>query len=61
MEAEDRIPADVLAGLRERGHEVDATDGWINGKVMGIEIDAAHGGIAGAASPRHQIAYAMGW
>ncbi|MCJ7739187.1 MAG: gamma-glutamyltransferase, partial [Anaerolineae bacterium] len=59
--AEGRIPSEVLSELEGRGHEVIAEDGWSYGRVAGIAIDCDRGVIKGAASPRKQIAYAMGW
>ena len=59
--AESRIPAGTLDELRRRGHEIEAVDGWANGKVMGIRYHAESGMIAGAASAKNNIGYAMGW
>ena len=61
IEAEDRIAPDVLAELAWRGHRVQLVDGWVNGKCMGVLRDVESGVMMGGASPRHQIAYAMGW
>ena len=61
IEAEDRIAPDVLAELAQRGHRVQLVDGWVNGKCMGVLRDVESGVMMGGASPRHQIAYAMGW
>jgi gamma-glutamyltranspeptidase / glutathione hydrolase len=61
MEIENRVPANVIEELRQRGHDVDVIDGWQNGKCMGIVLDGARGVIHGGASPRHQIGYALGW
>jgi gamma-glutamyltranspeptidase/glutathione hydrolase len=58
---EDRIPQEVISQLGRRGHEVIVTDGWVNGKAMGIRYDGERGVIAGAVSPREQIGYALGW
>ena len=57
--AESRIPSDVLGELERRGHEIERTDGWANGKVMGIRWQADKGVIAGAASAKNTIGYAM--
>jgi gamma-glutamyltranspeptidase/glutathione hydrolase len=51
----------VLLELGRRGHEVVVTDAWSNGKVMGIRYDKEHGVILGAASPKGNIGYAIGW
>ena len=61
LEAEDRIDPQVLRELEQRGHEIAVNDGWSHGKCLGIYRDAARGIIAGAASPRTQIGYALGW
>jgi len=57
---EDRIPQEVIAELERRGHEVVVTDGWLNGKVMGIRYDEELGIILGGVSPRGNIGYALG-
>ena len=59
--AESRIPADTLAELRRRGHDVELTGAWANGKVLGIRYDEDTGVISGAASAKNNIGYAMGW
>jgi gamma-glutamyltranspeptidase / glutathione hydrolase len=61
MRAEDRIPQEVIAELERRGHEIVVTDGWVNGKCMGIQYDKARGVIIGGVSPRGKIGYALGW
>jgi len=61
MVCEEGIPAKVVSELRRRGHVVRRTGRWANGKVMGIRFDSARGVISGAASPKGQIGYAMGW
>ncbi len=61
MMAEGRIPREVIAELERRGHEVVVTDGWINGKVMGIHYDKARGVILGGVAPKGNIGYALGW
>ena len=59
--AESRIPEGVLDELRRRGHEIQMTGPWANGKVMGIRYDKDKGVISGAASAKNSIGYAMGW
>jgi len=61
MVAEDRIAPDVLAELERRGHEIQKVDGWNNGKVTAVQYDGARGVISGAASPRRNLGYALGW
>ena len=59
MVAEGRIDRDVIAELEKRGHDVKVVDDWSVGKAMGIRYDGDV--ISGGVSPRHQIAYALGW
>ena len=61
MMAEGRIPREVITELERRGHEVVVTDGWVNGKVMGIHYDKARGVILGGVAPKGNIGYALGW
>ena len=59
--AESRLPQETLTELRRRGHDVELTDGWSNGKALAIHPHLDRGMIAGAATARNNIAYAMGW
>ena len=59
--AEGRIGSDVVAELERRGHEVEVTDDWANGKPMAIRFGVADGVIAGAVSAKGTIGYALGW
>lgn len=61
VDAEDRIPRDVINALERRGHEVVLLDGWANGKVMGIRCDKGRGVMHAGVSPRRLIGYALGW
>jgi len=61
MMVEERISREVVAELERRGHEVVVTDGWVNGKVMGIHYDKARGVILGGVAPKGNIGYALGW
>ncbi|MFN3651681.1 MAG: gamma-glutamyltransferase family protein [Armatimonadota bacterium] len=58
---ERRIPEAVRDELRRRGHDVEVTGDWSNGRVLGIRIDPARGLIFGGASPRNETGYAIGW
>ncbi len=58
--AEGRISEEVRKELEKRGHDVQVTGDWNNGRVLGIRINP-HGVIEGAASPRAMVAYAIGW
>jgi gamma-glutamyltranspeptidase/glutathione hydrolase len=57
---EGRIPEATRKELEARGHKVQTTGDWSNGKVMAVEL-AKNGVISGAVSPRGQIGYVMGW
>ena len=59
--AEGRIAGEVLAELERRGHEVEVTGDWVNGKPMGIRYGGPGGVIAGAVSPKGIIGHALGW
>ena len=59
--AEGRIPEVVVRELRARGHQVEVTEDWINGKVLAARYDGERGIILGGASPRRKIGYAIGW
>jgi gamma-glutamyltranspeptidase / glutathione hydrolase len=58
---EDRIPEEVLEALRQRGHDIQLTGGWSNGKTMAIRYDGERGTIFGGAAPKGIIGYALGW
>lgn len=57
---ENRIAEATAAELKARGHRIQVTGGWSNGKVMAVRLDQAKGVLAGAVSPRGQIGYVMG-
>ena len=59
--AESRLPEKTLNELRKRGHDIEMTGDWANGKVLGIRYHSDTGTIAGAASAKNNIGYAMGW
>jgi gamma-glutamyltranspeptidase/glutathione hydrolase len=58
---EGRIPEKTQATLREKGHRVQVTGDWSNGRVLAIQFDAKSGVMSGAASARMETGYAMGW
>jgi gamma-glutamyltranspeptidase/glutathione hydrolase len=58
---EGRIPESTRAALREKGHLVQIAGDWSNGRVLAIRFDAKSGLLSGAASPRLETGYAMGW
>jgi gamma-glutamyltranspeptidase/glutathione hydrolase len=62
VDVEARIPADVLDGLRARGHEPRVLDAWTAqvGGGHGVAIDPHSGLLTGGADPRRDGA-AIGW
>jgi gamma-glutamyltranspeptidase / glutathione hydrolase len=62
VDAEDRIPAASLDGLRARGHEVNVLAEWTAavGGGHGVAIDPESGLLTGGADPRRDGA-AIGW
>lgn len=60
VEAENRIPSEVIESLRRRGHTINVGDAWVHGKCMGIRINE-HGSLEAGVSPRGEIGYAMAW
>jgi gamma-glutamyltranspeptidase/glutathione hydrolase len=59
MEVEDRVGAEVLDGLRARGHEVIVADGWSLGRVSAV-ARLPGGVLKAAANPRGMQGYAVG-
>ncbi|MFI7157657.1 gamma-glutamyltransferase family protein [Micromonospora chalcea] len=57
---EDRIDADVLAGLRARGHTVRLSDPWSLGRMCAVTRDPRTGVLSAAANPRGAQGYATG-
>jgi gamma-glutamyltranspeptidase/glutathione hydrolase len=60
MVVEDRIPRATVEELEARGHKVRTTGGWVNGKVMAVQLERKTGVLSGAVSPRGQIGYVSG-
>lgn len=58
---ENRISAQVIKGLKKKGHRVVVDEGWTHGKVTAATIDVKTGLLTAAASPRGEVSYAMGW
>ncbi|RQX57711.1 gamma-glutamyltransferase, partial [Micromonospora chalcea] len=57
---EDRIDADVLAGLRARGHTVRLSDPWSLGRMCAVTRAPRTGVLSAAANPRGAQGYATG-
>jgi len=62
VDAETRIPAQVLAELERRGHQFNRLGDWsaMVGGGQGIMVDADTGSFMGGADPRRD-GYAIGW
>ncbi|MFD6137656.1 gamma-glutamyltransferase family protein, partial [Isoptericola sp. NPDC060257] len=57
---EDRLGADVLAGLVERGHVLTLAGDWALGRLSAVSRDPATGVLGAAANPRGAQGYAAG-
>ena len=55
---EDRVGADVIDGLRSRGHDVTESGPWTLGRLSAVSLGAD--GLRGAANPRGMQGYAVG-
>ncbi len=58
---ENRFPAPVLEELARRGHIVKVEPEWSGGDVTAVMYDARRKVMFGAASPRRDKSYALGW
>ena len=57
---EGRLPADVVAGLRARGHDVQVGGDWSLGRLSAVARDPATGFLRAAANARGMQGYAVG-
>lgn len=57
---EDRLGADVIAGLERRGHVVTVAGGWTLGRLSAVVRDPGTGVLQAAANPRGAQGYAAG-
>ena len=57
---EDRVGADVIAGLRRRGHAVTVSGSWTLGRLSAVSRDPETGLLRAAANPRGMQGYAAG-
>lgn len=58
--AESRLGEEVLAGLRDRGHEVLDQGPWSLGRLCAVARDPGTGIVSAAANPRGMQGYAVG-
>lgn len=58
---ESRVPAEVVEGLRLKGHKVVLDGPWSHGRCCATRYDPREGVMYGGASPRTGTPYAMGW
>ena len=58
--AEGRLEASVLAELRERGHDVEVTGDWSQGRLSAVGRDPVSGFLTAGANPRGMQGYAVG-
>jgi gamma-glutamyltranspeptidase/glutathione hydrolase len=66
LRVEGRIPYDVRRELQAKGHQVVIQPDWIEGYVVGVQVDRERGVVYGGADPRGELstllpAYAIGW
>ncbi|WP_030751930.1 gamma-glutamyltransferase family protein [Streptomyces sp. NRRL F-5135] len=57
---EARMPEDVVAELRRRGHEVTVGEPWSEGRLCAVARDPGTGVLSAAANPRGMQGYAVG-
>jgi gamma-glutamyltranspeptidase/glutathione hydrolase len=66
LRLEGRIPYSVQRELQARGHTIALQPDWIEGYIVGVQVDPARGVVYGGADPRGELAtllpaYAIGW
>ncbi|MFJ4001934.1 gamma-glutamyltransferase family protein [Streptomyces sp. NPDC090023] len=57
---ESRMPEEVVAELRRRGHDVTVGAAWSEGRLCAVARDPATGVLSAAANPRGMQGYAVG-
>ncbi|MFB9730167.1 gamma-glutamyltransferase family protein [Haloechinothrix salitolerans] len=57
---EDRLPAEVVNELRDRGHRITLSGAWSLGRLSAVARDAATNELFAAANPRGRQGYATG-
>jgi gamma-glutamyltranspeptidase / glutathione hydrolase len=66
LRVEGRIPYEVHRALQAKGHQIVIQPDWIEGYVVGVQVDPERGVVHGGADPRGELstllpAYAIGW
>ena len=66
LRVEGRIPYDVQRALQAKGHTIALQPDWIEGYIVGVQVDTERGVVYGGADPRGELstllpAYAIGW
>ncbi len=61
MIIEKRVPESVIEALTARGHLVRPVSPWSLGDATALQVDVDHGVLMGAAGPRRDKSYALGW
>jgi gamma-glutamyltranspeptidase/glutathione hydrolase len=66
LRVEGRVPYEVRRDLLAKGHQVVIQPDWIEGYIVGVQVDSERGVVYGAADPRGELstllpAYAIGW
>ena len=66
LRVEGRIPYEVQRALQAKGHTIAIQPDWIEGYIVGVQVDTARGVVYGGADPRGELstllpAYAIGW
>jgi gamma-glutamyltranspeptidase/glutathione hydrolase len=66
LRIEGRIPYAVRRALQAKGHHIALQPDWIEGYIVGVQVDMGRGVVYGGADPRGEFAtllpaYAIGW
>jgi gamma-glutamyltranspeptidase / glutathione hydrolase len=66
LRVEGRVPYAVRRALQAKGHHIVIQPDWIEGYVVGVQVDVDRGVVHGGADPRGELstllpAYAIGW
>jgi gamma-glutamyltranspeptidase / glutathione hydrolase len=66
LRVEARVPYAVRRALQAKGHQIVMQPDWIEGYIVGVQVDPNRGVVYGGADPRGELstllpAYAIGW